>query len=154
MLRLMLLRHAKAVSSAEYEDFERPLHARGKEDAIRMGAYMQKQGYIPELALISAAVRTQQTWKKLAFPHTRSVSDEALYLASQSTLLSAVHAVTAAKSVLLVAHNPGIAMLANILLGGGIERYPPCTLTVLDFAADRWEGVMPGEGMLIEMTRG
>src|SRR3982074_1744190 len=59
--RLLLLRHAKSDWSGKADDHARPLSARGKRTAPRMGACMHAKGYEPELVLCSTAERTKET---------------------------------------------------------------------------------------------
>ena len=61
MLRLILLRHAKAAPQANGGDAERPLTQRGRRDALRVGEYLAGHGLFPDLALVSTAKRTRET---------------------------------------------------------------------------------------------
>ena len=58
MLRLMLLRHAKAVAESAGGDHARALSPRGKHQAEEMGRYMLAQGLLPDAAIASDSVRT------------------------------------------------------------------------------------------------
>jgi phosphohistidine phosphatase len=54
MRRLMLLRHAKSDWSAPGgRDLDRPLSARGREAAPKMGAYMARHALVPDLIISS-----------------------------------------------------------------------------------------------------
>ena len=67
MRRLMLLRHAKTERAAPSErDYDRKLMKRGRADAPAIGAYMAHHGLGPDLALVSPAVRAQETWTLVA----------------------------------------------------------------------------------------
>ena len=60
MRRLMLLRHAKSDWSAPgARDRDRPLSARGREAAPRMGAYMARHALVPDLIVASPASRVE-----------------------------------------------------------------------------------------------
>jgi phosphohistidine phosphatase len=62
MLTLSLLRHAKSSwSDAHAKDIERPLNERGERVAPRMGAFMARQGIVPDLVLCSPAARARRT---------------------------------------------------------------------------------------------
>lgn len=58
---------------------------------------------------------------------------------------------------MLVGHNPGLETLAGLLTSGGeaaaLHRFrqglPPGALAVLQFDADRWPEIAPGNGQLI-----
>ena len=58
----MVMRHAKAEQSGP-SDFERQLSDRGTVDATEAGQWLANRGVEPHQALVSAAVRTQQTWE-------------------------------------------------------------------------------------------
>ncbi len=62
MRRLILFRHAKSAWPQGVPDNERPLAERGRLAAPLMGAYIARHGLIPDLALVSPARRTEQTW--------------------------------------------------------------------------------------------
>ena len=67
MSRLMLLRHAKTASAEPGEnDRDRKLTARGRADAPVIGAYMAHHRLVPDLALVSPAVRAVETWDLVA----------------------------------------------------------------------------------------
>ena len=58
--RLLLIRHAKAKQGNR--DIERPLARRGRDDARVIGEWLDRHA-VPDLAVISPAVRTRQTWE-------------------------------------------------------------------------------------------
>ena len=63
MRQLILLRHAKAaVDSDTGEDFDRPLAARGREDAPVVAQALVDAGADPQVVLVSDAKRTRETW--------------------------------------------------------------------------------------------
>jgi phosphohistidine phosphatase len=117
---LFLLRHAKA-SSPALDDFDRPLAPRGRQDAPLVGREMKERGWLPELALVSSARRTVETWKLASaeFPEEPKVEfSRALYHAPPAKLTAALHAVPeTCRSLLLIGHNPGLEELAAMLAG-------------------------------------
>lgn len=120
MPSLIIMRHAKAVDRMEAEDdFERGLAARGHEDAARAGNAMREAGLRANLALVSPARRTRETWSHLAsvFPDAVVESPMALYHASQEMLERAVTEALerGTKAIVLVGHNPGIGAFAHTL---------------------------------------
>lgn len=117
MKRLILLRHAKAERAAETgEDFDRALTERGHADAGRIGRLLSAAGLIPDLALVSAAKRTQETWAAAApsLPDARLEVRRDLYEASAEALRMAAEGADA-NTVMIVAHNPGVQALASTL---------------------------------------
>lgn len=117
MRQLILLRHAKAAANSDTgEDFDRPLAARGREDAPTIGEALAGAGADPEIVLVSTARRTRQTWGLIDswFPGAEVQFLDKLYLADTDTLMRAAEE-TGLDRVMLVAHNPGLHELASRL---------------------------------------
>ena len=55
MLRLLLLRHAKAAWPPGVLDVDRPLAARGQEASVTMGNYLKRECFAPDLVILSPA---------------------------------------------------------------------------------------------------
>lgn len=119
LTRLILFRHGKAESRARSgEDFDRALTERGRNDSRRMGERLAAAGLAPDLALVSSAVRALETWQAAApaFPQARLDLRKDLYNAPPDVLLEAARD-AGAESVALIAHNPGLEVLAAELMG-------------------------------------
>jgi phosphohistidine phosphatase len=160
MSRLMLLRHAKTASTEPGEnDRDRKLTGRGRADAPVIGAYMAHHRLVPDLALVSPAVRAVETWDLVAgaLPATpRTVKDERIYNASPRRLSTLVRETRQAASILLVGHNPGLHELAVSLIASGdvdarerlFEKLPTCGLVVIDLPFDDWSKLNAHSGRL------
>src|SRR5688500_2653227 len=62
MKTLLILRHAKSSwDDASLDDHERPLNARGRRDAPRMGDLLRDELLVPDLIITSDAVRAHTT---------------------------------------------------------------------------------------------
>ena len=160
MLRLAILRHAEAVPLAGGGDVERELTPAGRTMAERMGRYFRRQGFKPDLTLVSPSKRTRQTFEAMQ----RGAEEKFevsflpdLYSASLSTLEDLLaDAPKEAKFLLLIGHNPGLAEFANALAGKGKRselarmrgHFPTPCLAVIDFDAKNWKKVERGEGKL------
>jgi phosphohistidine phosphatase len=169
MKRLILLRHAKSQQDETVKDKERPLNARGRADAPRIGSYMHHERYLPQLVLCSTARRTVETWELIAPELDSPVPSrfaDALYLASAASIAKLVRAVDDAVSVLLVVgHNPGLEECAQQLTrkpeteaeqkfeAGLRTKFPTCALAVLDFDIAGWRDVGTGSGALVDFAR-
>jgi phosphohistidine phosphatase len=135
MRQLVLLRHAKAaVDSDTGQDFDRPLAPRGREDAPVVGKALADAGAEPELALVSAAKRTRETWELVsaAFPGVEARFLDELYDATAETLLHLVEHAKVAR-LMIVGHNPGLQELAirlarrNTPLDAAVRaKFPTC----------------------------
>jgi phosphohistidine phosphatase len=167
VLRLLVLRHAKAAPHDEKHDRERPLVARGREDAARIGRVMREKSYIPQLVLCSPAARTVQTWEQVAaWLDNGPVLDvrDALYDASEATIMACVRDMrTSASCLLYVGHNPGLERFAGRMLArpqGDAERlrykqlalkFPTAALAVIDFGVGHWAQIEPATGALSDV---
>lgn len=158
-LRLILTRHAKSSwDDPLLDDIDRSLNARGQRDAQQMGRWLGAGGYHPDQALVSAARRTQETWslisKAAPVSETESTIHQGLYLASCDCILRHLHKASA-RTVVLVAHNPGIGEFASQFAQHpaphpDFARYPTCATTVFDVAADDWSKVRFGVNKVVD----
>jgi len=159
MRRLILLRHAKSAHPGATPDLDRPLAPRGRDAAALMGRYLADEQLFPDLALVSPARRTRETWDLVA-PALGDVPvrfEPRIYEAPAERLLTAVREVEAAvRSVLMVGHNPGFAELAARLVGHGdryafarlAQKFPTAAVAVLDLPGEGWRDAAPGSARL------
>lgn len=169
MPALMLLRHAKSSwDDPALSDFDRPLAPRGLNAARRMGLEIVKRGWIPDLALVSTAVRARQTWdlaKSRFGPAGETIEtrfDRKLYLASPATMLRLLaEAAGDAENVVIVSHNPGTEMLAMKLaapdsdldaLALMSQKYPTAALARLELAGG-WADIGDHSAQLTHFLR-
>ena len=121
MRQLLLMRHAKSSwDDPKLADHARPLNARGRLAAASMGEAMRRLGLAPDVVLVSSARRTLQTLQALEpWDDTPLIEPmDSLYLANGAQLLTVLQGVAeTARSVLLIAHNPGMHELAVTLTG-------------------------------------
>ena len=122
----------------------------GHADAAEAGRWLAARGVEPELALVSAAVRTQETWDALVEGAGWDLDpelDEGLYAAGTQAALDLLRDVDdGITSVIMVGHNPTMASLAAVLDDGeGDEEagnelamgYPTSAVTVFEYDG-RW----------------
>jgi phosphohistidine phosphatase len=136
-------------------------------DAGAMARYLHKNGFAPELVLISTSARTRQT-ADLVLREIAAKADyrETLYLAQADKILSLVQAAPQNVSgVMVVGHNPGLEELAVLLAREKVarkerarrdvleEKFPTAALAVLDFDVEKWREIRPGEGKLADFVR-
>lgn len=116
MDRLILLRHGKAeADAASGRDFDRPLTGRGRRDALIVAKALDEAGLRPDLVLVSPAARAAQTWEAMAevFPEAEVKADPELYEISPDAILALARSEAgAARTVMVVGHNPGLGQLA------------------------------------------
>jgi phosphohistidine phosphatase len=161
MRRLLLLRHAKSSwSEPGASDHARPLNRRGEEAAPRIGAYLNRHKLVPDGVLCSTATRTRETWNLVA-AEMRAAPEatyvERIYDATPRTLLDVFRqADAAARSVLVIGHNPGLQEIATELIAAGDlddrerlrEKLPTGGLVVIDFAIADWSTLHARSGRL------
>lgn len=139
------MRHAKAEQDGP-TDFERRLAERGHLDALEAGRWLAAQGVEPEQALVSAAVRTQETWESLVEGAGWDLEpdlERGLYSAGTEACLDLLRDVDPGiTSVIVVGHNPTMASLAAVLDDGEGDEdagneltmdYPTSALTVFAY---------------------
>jgi phosphohistidine phosphatase len=158
--RLILYRHAKSDWPEGVEDHARPLAGRGRVAAPKMGRYLADNGLVPDLALVSSAQRTQETWALTAKATEVKIAARtvaAIYEATALRLLDVIRANTAdIATLMIVGHNPGLQELAELLMlddGGEAgerlrQKFPTAAVAVLDFRITRWADLSPGAATL------
>lgn len=144
MKYLYLVRHAKSYWGNEWlDDFERPLNKRGKHDAPLMGKVLSEMGVRPERILSSPAARASATARMLAtrldYPLENIDYREQLYDASSSDVLQLLSSIpNTIIRVMVVAHNPGITILANRLTNDEIDNVPTTGVVGIEFDVEDW----------------
>lgn len=157
MKTLYLLRHAHTEPAAPplMSDHERILSPKGIRDAEKLAQFMKQENIFPDFVISSSAVRTLQTARtvfgKLLKEEGLKIETHfarELYQAPADALLEKIRATSDDVSALLVvAHNPGIADLAQFLsrntLADHTLDYKPCTMTWLTADINNWRDVSP-----------
>jgi len=153
MKTLYLLRHAHTFGATPplMRDYERILSPQGTEEALAVGKFMQERDMYPDFVLGSSAVRTIQT-ARLVFGALFSKAgikisshfDRRIYQASDERILSEIQKMDASiERLLVVGHNPGVADLAALLMGGETQDYDPGTLTIFKADCRSWADFLP-----------
>jgi phosphohistidine phosphatase len=157
---LVVVRHAKAEQDGP-TDLERPLADRGHVDAADAGRWLAEAGVVPDHALVSAAVRTDETWQALADAAGWSLEpelDRGLYSAGIDSALDLVRVLgDDVRCVVLLGHNPTMGSLAqllddgdgdpdasSLLLGRG---FPTSAVAVFDYDGS-WADLAPATASL------
>ncbi|WP_353661262.1 histidine phosphatase family protein [Hydrogenimonas sp. SS33] len=161
MKELFILRHAKSSwDDPALADFDRPLNHRGKEDAPLMGEHLKKLGIKPDLIVSSPAKRAKKTAKivaeKIGYDVARIEWRDGIYEASPQSLLYLVCQLPDdAKRVMIVGHNPGLTMLANLLGDVAIDNIPTAGIVGIAFDAKSWDDAcrMKGHTVLFDYPK-
>ncbi len=166
MKTLCLLRHAKSDwTDPALGDFDRPLAPRGRMAAPRMAAYLHDHGLVPDHVLCSTARRAMETWDLIApkiagKPQVETRDD--LYLAGPVSLLETLQrAPRNAQTLMLIGHNPGMEILAEMLVASGskkdrkrlAKKYVTAGLAVINFEIEDWAELATARGILDRYVR-
>lgn len=194
---LYLLRHADAVAANNLPDIKRHLSPKGIEECKVIASYLEKNTVkqnnlkqnnlkqddlksstpklaklelkIPEMALVSSALRTKQTAKEVLRPikNIDVVFNKTLYSATAPEIFKEIAKVpNTINSLMIIAHNPTVAELFSILLKNSTIRpeqlsliakvkgeYRPCTLSIFGFNMDNWLSPLDYSANLIDIVR-
>ncbi|RWE39950.1 MAG: histidine phosphatase family protein [Mesorhizobium sp.] len=164
MRQLLILRHAKSSwDDPKLADFDRPLGPRGLKTAPLMGRELSRRGWQPDLALVSPALRTRDTWRLVSreLPkHVPAEFAEELYEAAPAAILARVRQAKA-KSLLVIGHNPGLQNFALRLAGAGSDegvfkkieaKFPTAALARFTVKND-WANLDFGDARLTHFVR-
>jgi len=156
MRKLYLLRHAQASSDFAKEDKVRTLSKHGISQAMALAPLIEGI----DKTLCSSAKRTQMTAQSLQ----KAGADlgvieyqDSLYNASAGDLLSAIQT-QSAQNLLIIAHNPGIHLLARSMANKGDEQkrnklditYRPASLSIFECDIDNWQNLNPQSNTLLD----
>jgi phosphohistidine phosphatase len=152
--RLVLVRHAKAVSDSGGSDRARGLTDRGRRDAATIGGWLA--GRLPRIDTVwsSSAVRAKQTFEAVATHLTGAppaqLRDD-LYDAGPDDLLEMVReAGDSTRVLVVVGHNPTIERLSAWLTEDD-RGFPTSATAIIEFDGG-WADLQPGDARLIDFT--
>ena len=155
MKQLILVRHAKTEALTDAEnDFERKLKKRGHKDARLVSDYLIGKGVAPDLIISSPAVRALQTAKIMAGAFNIPESDvkKAPFIYggfSNEEFINHIDELSGdAGSVMVVGHNPEIALTAVELTAENFFHFPTTATVVLNFSAGSWSQITGGQGKI------
>lgn len=162
MSRIILFRHGKADEpSLRTADFDRGLTDRGRDNVRRIGHYLAEHRMLPDLILVSTAIRTRQTYEMAAanWPDIPAVFMDRIYEANADILLGLITEQAAeAESVMLIGHNPSFVVLLNHMVGprhsdDNLSYFPTSCVAEVEFAAPLIGDIEADAGKLLSMIR-
>ena len=145
MKTLLIMRHAKSSwNYPERSDYDRPLNARGKRDAPRMGKHLRQEGLIPDRILTSSAKRARKTASKVAKAcgYTEKVKKlDALYDTVPGVYFEVLQALPDKyQRVMVCGHNPTMEQLVNYLTED-IKRMPTAAIAYIELPIQHWNAL-------------
>jgi phosphohistidine phosphatase len=132
---LILLRHGKSDWSGAEPDHLRPLAQRGRRQVPEAGRWLADNIGAIDLAVVSPAERTRETWRLAAAELTVRPTvreDDRVYAGTARSLLDVLRELPEqVATVVLVGHNPGVEELVASLTGRWVSM-PTSALAVID----------------------
>jgi phosphohistidine phosphatase len=134
---IIFLRHGKATDAADaFNDFERPLVSRGRQEAEQTAVLLRENNLIPEMILSSPATRTAGTAQIAAavfdYPAEHIVYHAPLYMGRAHEYIDAINNLKA-DCILVVGHNPEMQALAFHFGKVGQAGFPTSSAVALQF---------------------
>ncbi len=157
MKTIILVRHAKTEQlgyMSSKSDFERELKPRGYTDTKLITSDMNKRGIKPDLIVTSKAARATQTAELMAqdfgiekselvrkqFIYDGYTTSEFIDFLGQYQELN--------DSIMVVGHNPEIAMMAINLSGSDYLHFPTAATIAISFDTNNWNEINVREGKI------
>ena len=163
MARITLVRHGKAeMPRIGGNDFERELVQRGVQNSEDVGQFMLTHKMLPDLILVSPAVRTRQTYEPMSasWPNSPQVHyEDKLYEVSADTLLRLILAHGRdVENIAVVGHNPSLVVLLTHFVGlvdgeFNLRYFPTCCVADVGFDARKIGDIDAEEGRLLSLVR-
>ena len=145
MKSVILVRHAKSSwDDAGVSDFDRPLNARGKEDAPKMAKRLIDRHITIDAFISSTAKRARKTasifMKEFEGDKDEIILVPELYLPATEAFYSAIaNAPSKAKTIALFSHNPGITDFVNDLTDVRVDDMPTCSIFAVKADIQDWK---------------
>ena len=169
MARVTLIRHGKTeIHTVGKEDFDRSLTLRGEQNSKAVGNFLSDHRMLPQLVLVSSAVRTRQTYDlmKLQWPDGIAVKFiDQLYEASAEVLLKVIlDNCDHNDCMAVIGHNPSLVILLNHMLADNhhaafngrvtehdLSYFPTCCFADIGFEAPQVKDIVSNSGKLLSM---
>jgi len=151
MKYLLLVRHAKSSwDDFSIKDFDRPLNARGKNDAPMMAQRLLDKKIKIDAFIASPAKRARKTAelfvKQYKADKEHIIFFEALYLASPFIFSDVISKTDDQFNTIAVfSHNDGITTFANTLTNAKTDNIPTCGIFAVKVKADHWSDFAEAE---------
>ena len=156
MPTLLILRHAKSSwDDTSLDDHARALNKRGRTAAATIGRFMKQTRMLPDVVLVSSAVRAQETvkiWKERASYTGPIETKQELYLAPPDVYIACLKTLPSqVERAMVVGHNPGLEQLVTTLTGAH-ESLPTAALAQIRIGGSTF-GAAEMKGELVKIWR-
>ncbi len=144
--RIIVMRHGAAEpATGGLADRARPLDSRGRRQCVEVGQEIERLGWAPDLAMVSPAARTSETWAILADHVGRRVITElqpALYGGGWWAVRECLGLTDpSVGTVIVVGHNPGLEEVVLEATGFSISL-GTANAALLAGAGRSWPGAL------------
>jgi phosphohistidine phosphatase len=152
MKKLTLIRHGKSSwDDSSLSDWERPLKARGKKDALLIGYKLEEEKIIPDKIISSSAKRAYDSAKIIAeclkYPESKIAITDDIYLAGMPQLVQLIQNLKDKwKHVFLFGHNPYFTELPNLYGKTKISNLPTTGVYQITFKCNKWADILLENG--------
>ena len=142
MKTLLILRHAKSSwDNARLADHDRPLKARGKQDAPKMGRLLRRLDLTPDLIISSTARRAHDTAELVSeacgYEEEVLLTEDFYHAGPEEYIEVLLQLPDTLTRVMVVGHNPGLEMLLETLTEDW-ERLPTAALAEVALPIAHW----------------
>ncbi len=148
MKKLILSRHAKSDWGNEgLKDVDRPLAARGYEDAYRMADWFKQNNPLPDVIVSSIAIRAFNTAlifsRHFAMKENAIRMEEKIYESNVANWLKVISNFdNKFNTVMLFGHNPTMTNLLNELQTELLfDNVPTCGMVLLGLDINEWKDI-------------
>ena len=144
---VILFRHGKSDWDAKYDsDHDRPLAKRGIRDAKRMGKFLSKRAEVPELILLSTALRTRETTKLAMKAGSWDVDiklEKKIYEASLEEIINIIkNQDDKYNSICLVGHEPIFSSIIRLIGNKKKMKFPTASMARIIFFTNNWKKIL------------
>ena len=155
MKKLIIVRHSKSSwKDLSLTDFRRPLNNRGKSDGPIMSRYLSSKINKIDFLHSSSSVRTFETSKffisKIEFKNIK-YDDNLYHCSAQSIIRLIKNYPDQYKTVMIIAHNPGLTNLINMITHINLDNLPTTGIANIDFACDSWNNISIENSNLVDL---
>ena len=155
MKKIIIVRHSKSSwKDTSLTDFNRPLNNRGNKDGPKISEYLSGRINKIDLLHCSSSVRTFETSKFFSstIEFKKIKYDDKLYHCSANLIISLASKYSDQyDSAMIIAHNPGLTNLINIITNITLDNLPTTGLAEIDFDCDSWKNISSENSNLVHV---
>ena len=162
MLNLYVMRHSKSSwNDNNINDFQRPLSSKGRKDIKFIIKFLKRKKIKFDLAYISSAERTKQTFKllKKKIKIEKGLFSKKLYLSDENKIFDIIKKIKKNhKNILLINHEPACKNLVSKLIKKNYflfkeKKFSTSAIAKITFSIKKWKKLNERSGKLVFFKR-